>query len=195
MAGNDSGIPLIDLSPWFTGDEAARDALAAEIDRDLSRVGFLVLVGHGVPAELVERVRATGSDFFALPSEAKERYRTQVAGRGWLAIGAEANGYSEGTETPPDLKESYVVGSEAGSVIAAEHPFAEFFGANVWPAELPDFEPLVGEYLSKMRELADALLALCARALGLPDDYFAAYTRHPSWAYQFNWPTVSTASM
>jgi hypothetical protein len=187
MNAIDSGIPLIDLSPWFTGDEAARDALAADIDRVLKRVGFIVLVGHGVPTDLVENVRATGHDFFALPSAAKEHYRTQVAGRGWLAIGAEANGYSEGTETPPDLKESYVVGSEAGGVIAPDAPFAEFFGENVWPTEVPEFQPLVKEYLARMRELADVLLALCARALGLPDSYFAGYTHHPSWAYQFNW--------
>ena len=33
MKAIDSGIPLIDLSPWLTGDEEARDALAADIDR------------------------------------------------------------------------------------------------------------------------------------------------------------------
>jgi hypothetical protein len=34
-----------------------------------------------------------------------------VGGRGWIPPGAEANGYLDGVETPPDLKESYSVGS------------------------------------------------------------------------------------
>lgn len=49
---------------------------------------------------LRDRIRAAARAFFVLPAEAKQPYAAKVGGRGWLGPGAEANGYSEGTETP-----------------------------------------------------------------------------------------------
>jgi len=180
----DTGVPLIDLTPWFSGDDQARAELAHEVDRALRRVGFLVVTGHGVSPELVAAVRAAGHEFFRLPADVKAQYSAQVGGRGWLAIGSEANGYSEGTETPPDLKESYVVGAEDASVEGID---AAWFAPNVWPSQTPDLEPILAQYLVAMRQLADALLELCAAALGLSTDYFAAATTNPSWSFQLNW--------
>lgn len=55
-------IPLIDLEPWFSGTDDERLALAAEVDAHLQRLGFLVLVNHRVPRELIDacRDRRTG---------------------------------------------------------------------------------------------------------------------------------------
>jgi isopenicillin N synthase-like dioxygenase len=107
-----------------------------------------------------------------------------VGGRGWLAIGAEANGYAEGTPTPPDLKESFVVGAEEPGGDGAD---AAWFAPNVWPGQAPDLQPIVEEYLVRMRQLADALLELCATALGLDGHFFAPATTGPSWSFQLNW--------
>jgi isopenicillin N synthase-like dioxygenase len=184
VSGNDTGVPLIDLAPWFSGDAEARAALAAEVDAALQRVGFLVVTGHGVSPELVAAVRAAGHEFFALSDEVKQRYSAKVGGRGWLAIGAEANGYSEGTETPPDLKESYVVGSQGDGGVGAD---AAWFVDNIWPSETPGLQSIIEEYLSQMRALADALLALCAKALGKDESFITAATTDPSWSFQLNW--------
>ena len=58
-----------------------------------------------------------------------------VGGHGWIAPGAEANAYAEGTETPPDLKESYSLGAET----AVGDPEVDriWFAPNVWPGEVP----------------------------------------------------------
>src|SRR6266566_3118243 len=76
-----SSVPVIDLTPWFGGDQEARAAVAAKVDTALQR-------------------------------ETKQRYAVTVAGRGWLPPGVEADGYAEGTATPPDLKESFAVGAD-----------------------------------------------------------------------------------
>src|SRR6266566_4510315 len=47
-----SSVPVVDLVPWFGGDENARAAVAAEVDAALQSVGFFLLTGHGVPAGL-----------------------------------------------------------------------------------------------------------------------------------------------
>ena len=101
-----NAIPTVDLDTWRT-DPAA---VAAQVDTALQRAGFLLVTGHGVDAELRAGVRAAARRFFALPDEVKQRYAVRIGGRGWLAPGVEANGLVEGTETPPDLKESFAAG-------------------------------------------------------------------------------------
>ena len=100
-------VPMIDLSPWFGDSERGQRAVAGQVDEALRTSGFLLITGHGVPDEARARTRAVAREFFALPAAVKARYTAAVGGRGWLPPGAEANGYAEGTPTPPDLKESF----------------------------------------------------------------------------------------
>ena len=106
-------VPTIDLTPWFAGTERDRRAVADQVDQALQSVGFFLLTGHGVTAEERARVRAVARRFFALPAATKQAYAVTVGGRGWLPPGVEANGYAEGTPTPPDLKESFAVGADS----------------------------------------------------------------------------------
>lgn len=184
------GVPLIDLSPMFSGDVGEREALAREVDGHLQRVGFLVVTGHGISPEMISAARTAGKAFFALPLDQKTKYATKVGGRGWLAIGAEANGYSEGTETPPDLKESFIVGPEGTD---SEKNDVGWFMPNKWPAETPELQDILDTYLIQMRLLADAILEICSIALNQNTDFFARATMNPSWSFQINWyPSVHT---
>ena len=157
-----SSVPVIDLRPWFGGREAARAAVAAEVDAALQSVGFFLITGHGVPDDLRAGVRAEARAFFALPAGTKQRYAVTVGGRGWLPPGVEANGYAEGTQTPPDLKESFAVGADQPTGDPEVDGY--WFQPNVYPAEVPELEPAVVAYLARMRELADELLVVCAAA-------------------------------
>ena len=177
-----SSVPVLDLTPWYSGDTddgpARRAALAEQVDAALSSVGFLLVTGHGA-------VRRAAHRFFALPVEVKQKYAVTVAGRGWLPPGVEANGYAEGTATPPDLKESYSVGADQKVGIPAVDEY--WFQDNVWPGEVADLQRLVTDYLAQMRRLADDLLELCAVALGRPLDFFTAPSDHPTHTLNLNW--------
>ncbi|MET0132809.1 MAG: 2-oxoglutarate and iron-dependent oxygenase domain-containing protein [Kibdelosporangium sp.] len=178
-------VPLIDLAPWFHGSTTDRAAVAAEVDRALQDSGFLLITGHGVPASLRADTRARAREFFALPTDVKERYAVTVGGRGWLPPGAEANAYSEGTETPPDLKESYSVGAE--HQVGDPEIDAFWFAPNVWPAEIPSLADTSREYMARMRALSDELLTVFAVALELPDRHFTQHTGHPTYTFNINW--------
>ncbi|MFC5910972.1 isopenicillin N synthase family dioxygenase [Streptacidiphilus monticola] len=181
-----SRIPVIDLGPWLSGDSAARAAVAAAVDAALSQAGFLLITGHGVGREVREGVRAAAREFFALPVETKERYSVSVGGRGWLAKGAEANGYSEGTETPPDLKESWTVGAD--DPIGDEEIDSFWFQPNRWPtAESPALQPVVEDYMARMRTVADEVLRLLGAALGQEPTFFTDHTKHPTYTLNINW--------
>ena len=45
-----AAVPVIDISPYRGIDTAARQALAAEVDRTCREIGFMVISGHGVDA-------------------------------------------------------------------------------------------------------------------------------------------------
>src|SRR5262249_24382160 len=77
-----SSVPVIDLTPWFGGDQEARAAVAARVDAALQSVGFFLITGHGVPSKMCARVRAGAREFFALPRETKRRYAVTVPGPG-----------------------------------------------------------------------------------------------------------------
>ncbi|MEU9059745.1 2-oxoglutarate and iron-dependent oxygenase domain-containing protein [Streptomyces sp. NPDC048430] len=178
-------IPTIDLRPWLSGDHAARKEIAATVDRALRTAGFLLVTGHGIDPALRTAIRDGARDFFRLPAATKEPYSVRVGGRGWLGPGAEANGYAEGTQTPPDLKESLSFAAEDPTGDAAVD--AEWFLPNSWPAEAPGLKALVTTYLAQMRTLSDQLLELLGAALGEPEDFFTRHTAHPTWGFNINW--------
>jgi len=178
-------VPTIDLTPWFDGVPEGRAKVAEEVDRALQSVGFFMVIGHGVSRADRAAVRAAGREFFALPDEVKRAYAVTVGGRGWLPPGVEANGYSEGTETPPDLKESYAVGADQKVGIADVDEF--WFPENVWPTEVPALEVAVKSYLAKMRELAETLLTIAEVALSQRPGFLTDKTGHSTHTMNINW--------
>jgi isopenicillin N synthase-like dioxygenase len=127
-------IASVDISHWHEGGATA-DRVAAAVDEGLQRAGFILVTGHGIDPAMARGVRTAAREFFGLPDAVKQRYSVPVAGHGWLAPGVEANAYAEGTETPPDLKESYSLGAET----ATGDPDVDriWFAPNVWPEEVP----------------------------------------------------------
>ena len=182
-------IPLIDLNRWRDGDRAA---VAAETDAALRESGFLMVSGHGVSVELRERLRASAKRFFALPTEQKAAYAAPVSGRGWIPIGKEANAFYgvQADVTRADLKESYTIGRDHRTGNAALDE--AWFQPNVWPAEVPELAELCAEYARAIRALNDELLAICAVALGLAEDWFVERSRNSPHTFNINrYPPLS----
>jgi isopenicillin N synthase-like dioxygenase len=178
-------VPTIDLTPWFDGTAEQRAAVADQVDQALQSVGFFMITGHGVSKADRAAVRIAAREFFGLPQAVKQTYAVTVGGRGWLPPGVEANGYSEGTETPPDLKESYSIGADDKTGIAEVDDF--WFAENVWPAEVPALEVAVQRYLGQMRELAETLLTIAEAALQQNPGFFTDKTTHSTHTMNINW--------
>lgn len=184
-------VPIIDLAPWFGGDPAARAEVGAQVDVALREIGFLLIVNHGITVELRQRVREAARAFFLLPDDVKQRYRAEIGEhtwlpRGWTPAGVESNANSDdGVWAPPDLKESYTVACDEPT--GRDAVDREWFNANVWPAEVPEFHSTATEYLTQVRSLADELMRVSAVALGLPSDHFVADADHPTWSFYAHW--------
>jgi len=192
MGGTVGSVPTIDLTPWFAGSDEDRRDVADQVDKALQSVGFFLLTGHGVTADERAGVRAAARRFFALPDEVKRAYAVTVGGRGWLPPGVEANGYAEGTPTPPDLKESFAVGADTKTGVPDVDEY--WFPDNVFPEEVAELRACVTGYLARMRALADELLTVAAVSLGQPAEFFTRHTGHSTYTMNINWyPPMSLA--
>ena len=178
--------PLVDLSNWYRGDDEQRRQVAAAVDQALITSGFLLISGTHVPVELPARLRSAAKAFFVQPAELKEEYKCGVGGRGWIPIGAEANAYSEGIDTPPDLKETFTFGNDRLPPDLDDPAHLGWYELNRWPSALPELREAGEAFAAAANALVNDLLEVCAMALKLPLDYFTARCAHPPYSVNLN---------
>jgi isopenicillin N synthase-like dioxygenase len=172
----DGYVPIIDISPYFTGSERDKREVAAQIGRACREVGFYIIVGHGVPTKMVDALDKAARDFFDLPLDEKTKLAGTDAGAvGYAGMGARSLAHTRGEKTPPDLHESFQV-SKVDADFASPYfqtPAAKkLVPQNQWPASQPQFKAACTEYYVKMGALARDLMRLSALALDLPETYF-----------------------
>jgi isopenicillin N synthase-like dioxygenase len=177
--GADGVIPVIDIGDWRTGDRAARDRIATEVDAAGRSVGFMQIVGHRAPEATIHALADAIDTFFGLPAEVKAVYRSRrpQINRGYSPPRSERLSYSLGVVTPDDLFEAFNVGSGTADFPAVGGLDPEVYAANIWP-DLPGFEAAVGAWFATAGSVARTMTEIFATALGLPDGWFAPYTDH-----------------
>jgi isopenicillin N synthase-like dioxygenase len=170
-------VPVIDL----------RDADApARIDRACREHGFFSVVGHGVEAELLDRLLATAHEFFALPEDEKAAIAMRHGGRawrGWFPLAGEL------TSGVPDRKEGIYFGAEEPPSDLPLH------GPNLFPARPAGLGPTVLATLDAFTALGHRLMGLLALGLGLDEGWFRqGLTADPTILFRiFHYPPVSEA--
>jgi isopenicillin N synthase-like dioxygenase len=191
---NEVQVRVVDLARWFTGDVDERLQVADDINDSLGELGFVVVTNHGVDPAGADAVRGTVGRLLDLPVDAKQPYEVPALGfPGWVPFGIEANGYIFGEETPPDLKESWV--TNMGQIPGADGGArGHVVGTNVWPAELPELEPTVLDYIGQVERLNLELLAMLAVALGLDERALVDRCSRAASTFVVNWypPLVHT---
>ena len=60
-------VPVISLKPFFDGSAAGKQQVAEEWDRACREVGFLTIIDHGVPTEVIETMWKRTVAFFDQP--------------------------------------------------------------------------------------------------------------------------------
>ena len=125
-------LPLIDVSSLIgdCDDTEAKLRCAQEIDSACREFGFFRIKGHGIPAELQQRLDSLSREFFNLPEDEKAKIAMEKGGaawRGWFPVGGEL------TSGKPDRKEGLYIGEELG----LDHPLVQagtpLHGENLFP--------------------------------------------------------------
>lgn len=189
-----SAFPIIDLA-HSRGGNVDDDTLTA-IDRAGRTLGVVQVVDHGVPQALIDEYDRRSTALLARPREQKAELASPTGHpyRGWR-------------QWPDDFGrlelERYMVArfDDAESAIAGgvdpEIAAREYEHVNVWPDDDPGYRQLVVELRSEIVALAERVLRVYARALGIQEDSFPSvgpdttsvtYNKYPTWT----WPETAT---
>jgi isopenicillin N synthase-like dioxygenase len=162
-------VPIIDLSSLRSGENGQAAGVAAAIAEACRHWGFFQVVNHGIPAELTDRVFDQSGRFFALSmAEKRAILRSKENPRGYYD--------RELTKNARDLKEVFDAGFDPFPDLPSDHPKNRLpvDGQNQWPASLPDFKPILSQYLGACEDLGQMLLRMLCLGLGGPRDRLSA---------------------
>lgn len=159
-------IPVVDLSKFVNGTIEERNEFVQAIGTAFHEIGFVGVVNHGIPKDLIDGFYNESNAFFAMPTDIKRKY--EIAGlagqRGYTSFGKEHAKQSE----VADLKEFYQIGQEVsdGDAIKAEYP------DNVRVEEMPRFTELGRNLYKAFEASGNELLRAIAIYLNLGESYF-----------------------
>ena len=180
-------IPVIDVSAFLRGAPGARQSLAKAIAEAMEDVGFMVIVGHDVPASIIEGAFEQARRYHAQPLRAKMALAMNEHNNGYMAQGRYAIVTSEHNETDePECNESFFFKRERERDDPQVQPGRRFVGPNRWPDDLPGFRAAALTYADAMNGLAMRLLPPVAQALDLPPDFFASRFQPSQFSVRFS---------
>jgi isopenicillin N synthase-like dioxygenase len=184
VGSSDATVATIDISSWADGTATDRASICAQIDQMGREVGFLSVVGHGLPHELCRAALDVAGQFFDLDVASKVRYTPsdKTVNRGYAGYGEESLAYSLGVEALPDMFEAFNMGVELSGEAGMAHPYFvteahRFFAPNVWPTELPHMREVWLRYFAACELLASQLDEICSAALGMEFGHIRQFTR------------------
>jgi len=181
-------IPIIDL-------RLDEDTLVRKMRYACEVVGFMQIVGHGVPEALQDRHMKFQKRFFQMPQDMKSALalNDECPVRGYFGRGGEdldqvltdkvdsAEGSKIAKQSRKDNKEALDTNGVPWSKPNGGF-VADIFGM---PSRIPDEEQLPGfkatleEYASEMFRVSKRILSLMALVLGKPPNFFEQHLTNP----------------
>lgn len=168
-------VPVIDIGPFIRGEAGAADVVK-QVRRACEETGFLIVSGHGIAHELIEKMRSEAMGFFEQPLERKVEIKrpSPEISRGYNVLGDQALSYTLGVASPPDLQESFAIGPFGFS----QGPYYQtelgriFFAENLWPSAPPELSDTLRTYYRSLERLAADIMRIFASALDLDETFF-----------------------
>jgi isopenicillin N synthase-like dioxygenase len=162
-----NSIPVVDIAGLYSGDPAAKRAVAAEIGAACDAIGFFYAVSHNVPVAVSDRAVAMVDQFFALPEEERLKVKADKNNRGYRDVwdGVHGNG-------KPNARDSFDLGfplSEDDPEVLAGTPL---YAPNRYP-DIPGFKEAIEAYYWETFRLGMKILEGFALYLGKPEDFFS----------------------
>lgn len=193
---SDIQIPVIDISKFVNGTAEEKAEIVKQVNDGCIQVGFLTIVNHGVPNQVIENIWKSTKNFFDSSIEEKEKlifpqekypFGYNPMGSEILSKGKDAeNGTDNEASTPPDIKEMFSIGPNN---LKTGLPLREF------PKNPSDFEETWSTYYEELNKLAQTILRIFALALNLEENFFDKFTNnHASALRGINYPEIISRS-
>jgi isopenicillin N synthase-like dioxygenase len=167
-------IPLVDLALYREGDIAEKAKFVKSLGNAFHECGFVGVINHGIPTNLVDKFYSEAKSFFALDNDIKLKYEVPgLAGqRGYTSFGKEHAKQSDFG----DLKEFFQIGQE----VEGEEVDKSQYPDNVEVVERPDFLKKGLELYRMFEKTGALLLSAISEHLKLNVDYFTGEIKNGS---------------
>jgi isopenicillin N synthase-like dioxygenase len=167
---SDFALPIVSLAGMRSANPSDRSAVARAFRAACLDKGFVYIVDHDIPKDLISAVFAQTKRFFSLPLESKRVVDMAHSPyhRGYEPL----RGQVLETGTPPDIKEGFYLGNELPETDPRVQAGLFDHGPNQWPSNLPEFRQTLDLYFREMERLCRLTMRALALALELPEDYF-----------------------
>lgn len=178
-------FPIIDIAPYLAGEGGAREAFAAQVRDAFERVGFMMLVNHGLDWDVIDRAFAGSKQFHDLPKDEKLKLKVNEHQLGYVPMGLSLN-KAHSVDGARGLKTNAMENLTYHQERSPDDPKVlsgeRFRGLNQWPDEAlaPGFRESQVAYHSMMSELGYRMLPAIALALDMPANFFEDYFRDPT---------------
>ena len=150
--------------------------IVGSLERALTETGFVMVQGHGIPAELLRDVRRVVEGYFSRPAEEKMLdCITPDNYRGYIPLGFFSPNTGGNT---PDQYEGYKLHHET----PLKHPIREqcdLYGPNKWPAEPADMSEIITEFWRACDVAGRHLLKLISQIMGVNETAFLSFFDNP----------------
>lgn len=156
-------VQALSLDEFFHTDH--REKFIQSLKASLSETGFVRIDNHGLEQNELKKAYELTVRLFELSIDEKSQYKLPQLGlRGYTDFGKEkAKGQSAG-----DLKEFWHIGKD----LDKSSIYYDRYPTNIWPNELPEFEPTFTSLFAKLEGIALLLLEAIGEAFKLDPDYF-----------------------
>ncbi len=158
-------IPVVDITTFLSGEDRA--TAPAAVEKAATAVGFVQVVGHGVPRALLDAVYDGMARLSGLPFEEKQKHLTE----GHPYRGFHMNRDAAGVVRQERFLVSRFDDHDDAVAGGVEPAYADFFYPNIWP-DVPGLQHAVTALFEHTRALAGRMMSVFAVALGLDAGYF-----------------------
>ncbi len=165
-------VKTLDIRQFRSGNPADKKAFIKSLGESAQDIGFLVIKGHEVSADLQKDAYDKIDAFYKLPVEEKIKYeiKDSFGVRGYTGYGKE---HAKNT-TIGDLKEFFHLGVD----VPAGHPLEKVYTKNVTVPVVPGFDPTLRKLFNTLLGLATDLLRGFAVNLEQNENFFDEYVRY-----------------
>lgn len=164
-------LPLIDYSNLVSEQPELRQSEIIKLDKACREVGFIYLINHDIPQQLITDLQTEAKAYFSQPSALKKKIDIAKSPnhRGYGSIGEEN---LEGSEK--DWKETFDMALD----FDPEHPlvakYPKMYGPNRYPDSLETIQTLKSYYQAAFSVSQNVLKAM-ALGLQLQENFFTQY--------------------
>lgn len=150
-------LPTIDLQGLNSCDKQVREKCHQELIKAAKEWGVMHLVNHGIPDELIDRVKMAGKAFFDLPVEEKEKYANDQASGNIQGYGSKLANNASGQLEWQDYFFHCVFPEEKRDM-------------SIWPKTPAGYISATSEYAKQLRGLTSKILSALSIGLGLEQE-------------------------